>query len=93
MALVEWNDTFNLGIDELDADHRRLADFVNRAHELVIEDKDQDDLKALMDELIAHLRFADLAARRILQGVRGLCFGRRAGLCARNHLRPRGRSG
>ncbi len=55
MALIQWNETFNLGVAELDADHRKLADFINRAHALLVEDRDLAELRPLMNELLTHL--------------------------------------
>ncbi len=30
MALIEWQDSYSVGVEELDADHKRLFDIVNR---------------------------------------------------------------
>jgi len=55
MALLEWNDTFDLGVEELDDDHRLLVDYVNQANDLVVGDPDNTRLKSLLDDFIAHL--------------------------------------
>ena len=33
MALIEWQDSFSVGIDKMDADHKRLFDIINRVDE------------------------------------------------------------
>ena len=30
MALIEWQDSFSVGVEKLDADHKRLFDIINR---------------------------------------------------------------
>ncbi len=30
MALIKWQDSFSVGVEKLDADHRRLFDIINR---------------------------------------------------------------
>ena len=33
MALIEWQDSYSVGIDEMDADHKRLIDIIKRIDE------------------------------------------------------------
>ena len=33
MSLIEWNDEFNLGIEEIDSEHRALVALINALHE------------------------------------------------------------
>jgi hemerythrin len=33
MSLIEWNDAFNLGIEEVDSEHRALVALINALHD------------------------------------------------------------
>ncbi len=33
MALIEWRDSFSVGVDKMDADHKRLIGIINRIDE------------------------------------------------------------
>lgn len=62
-----WNDKFLLGINEIDEQHRKLVDLVERTKELVIDAKDGIDcydeivsvLKELSDYTIYHFTYEE----------------------------------
>ena len=48
MALVEWRDDFNVGIDEVDFEHKAMIDLINESYE---EAKKDGSSEAVMDSL------------------------------------------
>ena len=34
MAVLQWVEDLNTGIEEIDIQHRRIVDYINRLHEL-----------------------------------------------------------
>jgi hemerythrin-like metal-binding protein len=48
MALVEWRDEFNVGIDEVDFEHKEMIDLINESYE---EAKKEGSSMAVMDFL------------------------------------------
>lgn len=32
MSLIEWTESFSVGVDQLDSDHKQLIDIINRVH-------------------------------------------------------------
>lgn len=62
-----WNDQFLLGIKEIDEQHRKLVDMVERTKNLVVDSKDGIDcydeivdvLKELSDYTIYHFTFEE----------------------------------
>jgi len=52
MAFLEWNVKYSLGIDEIDEQHQKLFDLVNRLHTAVVEGAEQSTLGEILDELI-----------------------------------------
>lgn len=51
MAYIEWRKDYNLGIDVIDKQHLRIAEYINRMHES-IENGDHNSIEELFDELI-----------------------------------------
>ncbi len=51
MTLIQWEDSLNVGIDEIDLDHQRLVEVINRLHEAVIEGQGQGVIRSTLDDL------------------------------------------
>ena len=54
---IEWMDEFELGIDEVDADHRALIELINGLTDALNTDSGDDDIKHLLTEI--HTRIGD----------------------------------
>lgn len=52
MAFIQWTDKNKVNIREVDEQHQRLFDILNRLHEAVSQGKEQGELFAILDELI-----------------------------------------
>jgi len=52
MAKLEWRDDYNINVRELDAQHRTMAESVNRLHTAVERHADQETVGAILDELV-----------------------------------------
>jgi hemerythrin len=44
MSLIEWKDEFNLGIEDVDTDHRALIELINAMHDSVSAGADRADV-------------------------------------------------
>ena len=56
MAFFTWKDSFNIGLKEVDQQHRSLLTCLNRCHEQVSGDRRAELAPELLDELV---RYAD----------------------------------
>lgn len=54
MAFITFNHENEVNIREVDDQHRRLFDILNRLHEAVVAGKEQSELFAILDELIEY---------------------------------------
>ena len=54
MAFIEWTEANATGIEEVDEQHKRLFNILNRLHEAVVKGKEQGELFAILDELIEY---------------------------------------
>jgi hemerythrin len=67
MAIIVWSSELNIGIDVIDKQHMRIADYINRMHE-AIERNDMHEIADLFDELIdytqTHFTFEEEIQRK-----------------------------
>ncbi len=54
MAFIDWTTANEVGVREVDEQHKRLFAILNRLHASVVEGKEQGELYAIMDELIEY---------------------------------------
>lgn len=52
MAFLEWTHDNEVGVEEVDKQHRHLFDLLNRLHESVVQGKEQSELHSILDEMI-----------------------------------------
>ncbi|OGQ78630.1 MAG: hemerythrin [Deltaproteobacteria bacterium RIFOXYA12_FULL_58_15] len=60
MAIIGWQDAFSVGIEEIDAQHRKLIDIINNLHEAMRDKKAKGILGDIVNEMAdyATLHFA-----------------------------------
>ncbi|MDP6690284.1 MAG: hemerythrin domain-containing protein [Alphaproteobacteria bacterium] len=54
IRLVEWDSSFSVGIDSIDADHRRLTDFIARINDAT-ETAQVDEAVVIFEAFVAYL--------------------------------------
>lgn len=54
MSFIEWTDKNKVNIREVDKQHQRLFEILNRLHDAVAQGKEQGELFAILDELIEY---------------------------------------
>lgn len=60
MAILSWNQSFNLGIDSIDQQHRKLVDIINQLHDRIEINGHNHEIIDVLDNLInyTHYHFA-----------------------------------
>ena len=56
MPLINWNSTLETGHPQIDAEHRRLVEIVNRLNDAMLAGRGQDELSGIFDDLAAYTR-------------------------------------
>ena len=79
MALLEWRDSFSVGVAALDADHRKLADLINELHQARAEQSSAVPVRSVIERLDAHVREHFAREERLMEkiGFAGLVDHRR----------------
>lgn len=57
MRLIEITDELLTGVEEMDNQHRRIADLINKVAELLAEDKFQEAMEIFKNELIPFVKY------------------------------------
>ena len=56
MSFLVWSDGLSVGVNELDNDHKKLVELVNRMHDALSEGKARTTVGPLLDDLIRYTR-------------------------------------
>ena len=51
MALIRWNDSYSVGVEEFDSQHKKLVDLINELHDAMKKGKSKDVLLHILGEL------------------------------------------
>ena len=64
MPVIQWNDSFKVGIDEFDTDHKRLVHLLNETYDCFISARAREELanilQALIDYAVSHFYSEEL---------------------------------
>ena len=69
MALVEWNETLNIGVPEIDYQHRNLVSMLNALAKAIEEGTTDTVLREILDELNAYILTHFAAEERIMERI------------------------
>jgi hemerythrin-like metal-binding protein len=62
MTLLQWQDTFSVGVAEVDHEHRELIGLINTLHDALGTERDGERVEAFLGEI-----FADISAHFALE--------------------------
>ena len=57
MAFVNWKEEFSVRVPEIEIQHRRLLDIINKLHEAMHMGGKPEALKRVSDELVSYTRY------------------------------------
>lgn len=57
MTFISWKDDYSVRVPEIDTQHRRLLEVINRLHGAMLMGGKPDALQVVMDELVAYTRY------------------------------------
>jgi len=67
MTLIEWSDSLSVGFAEMDEDHKKLVELVNRLNKVVIEDADGKVIADILSELLSYTQWHFRHEERLMQ--------------------------
>jgi hemerythrin len=57
MPMVEWSDSFKLGVDQFDEHHRHLFALFNRTYDIFVQEQPSHLLAPVLDELLDYATY------------------------------------
>lgn len=54
MSVIKWRDSFAIGVESMDKQHKHLIDIINRLYTIIREDREDDSLEKIIDEMHAY---------------------------------------
>ena len=57
MPILVWSEEYSINVAEIDAQHKKLLEFVNKLHAGVAAEIDREELRGLFEDLVEYTRF------------------------------------
>ena len=57
MALTEWDNKYELGIQEIDDHHRELVELLNKTYDLILYSTENDDMQKILLKLTMYTEY------------------------------------
>jgi hemerythrin len=67
MKVLEWDDSYSIGVRELDFQHRQMVSLLNTAHDQLTSDTPAEDLELTLVELVDYATYHMNCERRWLK--------------------------
>lgn len=67
---IEWNDSYLIGIEEIDGHHKKLIEMINKSYSLILKENIQVELSQLLDELIEYARYHFASEEKLMRQYR-----------------------
>ncbi len=57
MLLIKWRNSYSVGIDQIDTEHKKLVELINEVFMVVRDKGDEQTLNRAVEELVAYTRY------------------------------------
>jgi hemerythrin len=74
MHLIEWDYTYELGIETIDGHHRQLIELLNQTYDLLLHSADKAEIQTILQELLRYTEYHFAAEEQLMNeaGYKGL---------------------
>lgn len=69
MAYIDWSPDYDLGIAEIDRQHRRLVEIVNRLHDAMVQRSPKSAMQGVVCDLATYTEFHFAYEERLMQSM------------------------
>lgn len=66
MALLDWTPTLELGVEQMDRQHKQLVKILNELHQAMLAGSQRKDLIRVMEELILYTKYHFTTEERLM---------------------------
>lgn len=69
MAYIIWKESFNIGVQEMDDQHRLLVNYINDLYESIQAGNSEDNVEIILNKLTEYIQLHFAAEEAILKSV------------------------
>lgn len=69
MPLIEWDEKLSVGIDEIDAQHKKWISIINELHDSIMDGKSLDTLEKIVNDVEQYTFFHFAEEEKLLEKV------------------------
>jgi len=66
MAFYEWQDSFSVGVKEMDDQHKKLIAILNHLHDAMKSGKATKEISLIIDEMVEYTKFHFIAEEKLM---------------------------
>ncbi len=70
MQLIKWRDSYSVGIDQIDKEHKQLVNLINEVFVVVRDKGNADSLNTAVEKLVEYTSFHFAAEEKAMQEAR-----------------------
>jgi hemerythrin-like metal-binding protein len=57
MSVIKWRESYNIGVEQFDAEHRKLVEMIGVMYEVVRDKSDKERVKAVCEEILSYTEY------------------------------------
>lgn len=69
MAFMDWSDSYSVGVSEMDLQHRKLVEILNRLHEAMTGGKVGEVIESVLKELVDYTQCHFKSEEQLMQRI------------------------
>ncbi len=54
MTVIKWRDSYTIGVEEMDEEHKKLIEIINRLFQMIRDKKSYEELNEIYESLVAY---------------------------------------
>jgi len=70
MPLTEWDESYNLGIKEIDEHHQKLVELINNVYDIILYSTKKRDIERILQELMDYTNYHFEAEEQMMKEAR-----------------------
>jgi hemerythrin len=69
MSVIKWRESFNVGVDQFDQEHRKILELINGMFEAIRDKKDKESVVRICKETLSYTEYHFTNEEKALQEV------------------------
>lgn len=70
--VIKWTEEYSVGVEEIDAQHKRLISIINHLVKAIEQREKREQLETVLDEMVDYLNYHFISEERYFEGMANL---------------------